>query len=119
MDSELLAVSVEAPNLQDTTGLCCLSHSWLQYKCYVRLLQALSWIWLMLDQPAFLSRGSCVTWVLHCRELGPAVATVSAERIRPIQASDFQAALLAIKPSVNQSQLALFEQWTEAFGTAS
>ena len=117
VDSKLRAVSVEA-SVEQHWGLLSLTHlAAIQQLCK-------SVPGNRLDLADALQAGSSspqpsLSRVLHCRELGPAVATVSAERIRTIQASDFQAALLAIKPSVNQSQLALFEQWTEAFGTAS
>ncbi len=53
------------------------------------------------------------------RELGPAISTVSADRVRPLTIMDFDQALQAIKPSVNQSQLAAFEKWTQDFGTSA
>ena len=55
--------------------------------------------------------------LLLCRELGPAISTVPAGRVRPLTITDFGQALQVIKPSVNQGQLAAFEQWTRDFGT--
>ncbi|KAK9839964.1 hypothetical protein WJX74_001183 [Apatococcus lobatus] len=57
-------------------------------------------------------------WV-PLRELGPAISTVPADRVRPLTIADFGQALQAIKPSVNQGQLAAFEQWTRDFGTTA
>jgi len=50
------------------------------------------------------------------RALGAAIATVPADRIRPVALPDFAAALQVIKPSVNKEQLAAFEAFTKQFG---
>ena len=55
--------------------------------------------------------------ICECRELGPAISTIAAEKIRPIQLRDFVYALKQSKPSVNRKQLDSFERWTEEFGT--
>lgn len=52
-----------------------------------------------------------------CRELGAAISTIAADKIRPIQLKDFRLALKQSKPSVNRSQIAGFERWTQEFGT--
>ncbi|KAK9838272.1 hypothetical protein WJX81_001606 [Elliptochloris bilobata] len=52
------------------------------------------------------------------RELGPALSTVSADQVRPIQLRDFEAALQTIRPSVGPEQLAAFEDWTRAYGSS-
>ena len=52
-----------------------------------------------------------------CRELGPAISTVPADRIRPIELRDFTEAARRARPSVNRQQLGVFEQWTREFGT--
>lgn len=51
------------------------------------------------------------------RELGAAVASVRADRIRPIALRDFSDALQAIRPSLNKEQLKAFEDFTRSFGT--
>ena len=56
---------------------------------------------------------------MQCRELGQAVNTVPANKVRPIYVGDFGAALQSIRPSVSQEQLAKYEQWTRQFGTHS
>ncbi|KAL0038900.1 hypothetical protein WJX77_001190 [Trebouxia sp. C0004] len=53
------------------------------------------------------------------RELGPAISTVSADTIRPLELRDFVDAARRSKPSVNQQQLGIFEQWTQEFGTTA
>lgn len=50
------------------------------------------------------------------RELGAAIATVKVDAIRPLQLRDFVAAMQVIKPSVDKSQLAAFDQFTKSFG---
>ena len=50
------------------------------------------------------------------RDLGAAVATVAADRVRAIAPGDFQAALRAIRPSVGRAALERFEQWTSEYG---
>lgn len=52
------------------------------------------------------------------RELGPAIASVRADRIRPLEPRDFGSALQVIKPSVNKEQLAAFDAFTKDFGTS-
>ena len=52
-----------------------------------------------------------------CRELGPAISTVPADKIRPIELRDFTEAARRARPSVNKQQLSMFEQWTREFGT--
>ncbi|KAA6428494.1 MAG: spastin-like [Trebouxia sp. A1-2] len=53
------------------------------------------------------------------RELGPAITTVSADRIRPLELRDFVDAARKSKPSVNRQQLGIFQQWTQEFGTTA
>ena len=55
----------------------------------------------------------------HCRDLGPAVSSVPAESIRPMDAGDFEVALRSIRPSVSREQLAAFADWTTQYGTLS
>ncbi|KAI8472443.1 MAG: AAA-domain-containing protein [Monoraphidium minutum] len=52
------------------------------------------------------------------RELGPAIRSVAAERIRPIRLADFSDALQVIRPSIGKEQLRPFEEFTRDFGTA-
>lgn len=52
------------------------------------------------------------------RELGPALSTVSADQVRPIQLRDFDVALQTIRPSVGPEQLAVFEEWTRTYGSS-
>jgi len=52
------------------------------------------------------------------RELGPAVAHVPADRVRPLALPDFSAALSFAKPSVGREQLRAYEDWTRQFGSA-
>ena len=52
------------------------------------------------------------------RELGSAVAHVSADSIRPVELGDFSAALDATRPSVGRQQLGAYEKWTKEFGSA-
>ena len=54
-----------------------------------------------------------------CRQLGQAVNTVSADKVRPINVDDFGEAMQSIRPSVNREQLAAYEAWTRNFGTHS
>ena len=56
---------------------------------------------------------------LLCRELGSAISTVSADKIRPLELRDFTDAARRSKPSVNRQQLGVFEQWTQEFGTTA
>ncbi|GBF97655.1 spastin [Raphidocelis subcapitata] len=51
------------------------------------------------------------------RELGPAIASVRADRIRPIRLSDFSNALTVIRPSLSREQLRAFEEFTRDYGT--
>lgn len=51
------------------------------------------------------------------RELGPAIASVRADRIRPICLGDFSAALQVIRPSLSREQLRAFEEFTRDYGT--
>lgn len=53
------------------------------------------------------------------RELGSAISTVAADKIRPIELRDFVDATRRSKPSVNRQQLGIFEQWTQEFGTTA
>lgn len=55
----------------------------------------------------------------HHRELGPAVSSVPADKIRPMDVSDFEAALQSIRPSVSREQLSRFAEWTAQYGTLS
>lgn len=52
------------------------------------------------------------------RELGPAVASVSVDRIRAINLQDFGKALQVIKPSVNLAQVKGFLEFTRDYGTS-
>jgi spastin len=52
------------------------------------------------------------------RELGPAIAGVAAEQIRPISLADFSAAITAIRPSVDAASLRAYEEFTRQYGTA-
>lgn len=52
-----------------------------------------------------------------CRELGAAISTVPADRIRAIEVRDFTEAARRARPSVSRQQLGVFEQWTREFGT--
>lgn len=51
------------------------------------------------------------------RELGPAIASVRADRIRPVRLPDFSAALAVIRPSLSREQLRAFEEFTRDYGT--
>ncbi len=51
------------------------------------------------------------------RELGSAVAHVSADRVRPVGLDDFSTALESTKPSVSRQQLGAFDEWTKDFGS--
>ena len=54
------------------------------------------------------------------RELGAhRLATVRAEHVRPISVADFRQALRAIRPSSNQEQLRVYEDFTREFGVAA
>eukprot|EP00878_Enallax_costatus_P033921 GHUV01037505.1.p1 GENE.GHUV01037505.1~~GHUV01037505.1.p1 ORF type:complete len:459 (+),score=132.43 GHUV01037505.1:367-1743(+) len=50
------------------------------------------------------------------RELGPAIANVKLDKIRPVKLLDFAEALQVIRPSLNQEQLKSFEAFTREFG---
>jgi spastin len=50
------------------------------------------------------------------RELGAGIASVSVDRIRPLQLKDFAAALQVIRPSLNREQLKTFEAFTREYG---
>lgn len=50
------------------------------------------------------------------RELGPAVASVKVDRIRPLQLRDFADALQVIRPSLSREQLKTFEEFTREYG---
>lgn len=52
------------------------------------------------------------------RDLGPAIADVSVERIRPVALRDFEAALTIIRPSLGREQLRVYEQFTREYGAA-
>jgi spastin len=52
------------------------------------------------------------------RELGDALATAPASRVRPLAARDFDAARRVIRPSVGAEQLAHFAAWDAQFGRA-
>lgn len=52
-----------------------------------------------------------------CRELGPKVSTVSADRVRPLELRDLRAALASIRPSVAPQQLQAYADWTSQYGT--
>jgi spastin len=51
------------------------------------------------------------------RELGPAIATARADKIRPVRLADFSAALAVIRPSLNREQLRAFDEFTRDYGT--
>jgi spastin len=51
------------------------------------------------------------------RELGDAVATVPASRVRALAMRDFEAAMRVIRPSVDRTQLAHFAAWDAEFGS--
>jgi len=50
------------------------------------------------------------------RELGAAIASVRADRIRGIRLADFSDALQVIRPSLGRDQLKAFEEFTREFG---
>ncbi len=52
------------------------------------------------------------------RELGDALATAPASRVRPLAARDFEAAMRVIRSSVGAEQLAHFAAWDAQFGRA-
>jgi SpoVK/Ycf46/Vps4 family AAA+-type ATPase len=52
------------------------------------------------------------------RELGAAIAGVSADSLRPIQLADFSAAIRVIRPSTNMASVKAYEEFTEQYGTA-
>ncbi len=56
---------------------------------------------------------------LLCRELGPRVTNVHANKIRAMRIEDFQAAMTSIRPSVSQKQMKGFEDWTREYGTSA
>lgn len=51
------------------------------------------------------------------RELGEAVSTVKADKVRKINLEDIENALSVIRPSVNRRQLAVYENWTQEYGS--
>lgn len=51
------------------------------------------------------------------RELGAAIASVAADRIRPLRLADFGGALGVIRPSLSREQLRAFEDFTRDYGT--
>lgn len=51
------------------------------------------------------------------RELGPRIASVQLNQIRPLALNDFAAALQVIKPSVSPASLKEFEDFTQEYGT--
>ena len=51
------------------------------------------------------------------RELGPAIKSVRADRLRPIRLGDFSDALTVIRPSLGREQLRAFEEFTRDYGT--
>lgn len=53
------------------------------------------------------------------RELGSRVTTVAAEKVRGLRLSDFIAALDDIKPSLDPTTLARFEDWTRHHGAVA
>lgn len=55
--------------------------------------------------------------MLPLRELGPAISSVPADRVRPLQLSDFDAALKVIRPSMNPKMAARYEEFTQEYGT--
>eukprot|EP00879_Flechtneria_rotunda_P017121 GHRR01017930.1.p1 GENE.GHRR01017930.1~~GHRR01017930.1.p1 ORF type:complete len:372 (+),score=135.93 GHRR01017930.1:1335-2450(+) len=50
------------------------------------------------------------------RELGPAIASVPIDRIRPLHLQDFATALQVIRPSLSKDQLQAFEAFTREYG---
>jgi fidgetin-like protein 1 len=51
------------------------------------------------------------------REHGSDLATVSAAKLRALNLTDFQAAMAQIRPSVNVTTLAAYQQWTRDYGS--
>lgn len=50
------------------------------------------------------------------RELGLDIEHVAADKVRPIQLSDFKKAIEHIRPSVSKQSLKMYEQWDKEFG---
>lgn len=50
------------------------------------------------------------------RSLGEALLEASTDAIRPIEASDFEASLRTIRPSVSATGLRQYEDWAKEFG---
>ena len=50
------------------------------------------------------------------RNLGEALLHTPMEQIRAIRFSDFEASLLAIRPSVSREGLRAYEEWAREFG---
>jgi SpoVK/Ycf46/Vps4 family AAA+-type ATPase len=50
------------------------------------------------------------------RSLGEALLHMPVDKIRPIELSDFEASLTAIRPSVSQETLHVHEDWAQKFG---
>jgi spastin len=51
------------------------------------------------------------------RELGAAIKSVRADRIRPMRLQDFREALAVIRPSLSREHLRAFEEFTRDYGT--
>ena len=52
------------------------------------------------------------------REVPPAaLATLALEQLRPISASDFEAAMRRVRPSVSAASLHQYEDWNQAYGS--
>lgn len=52
------------------------------------------------------------------RELGGRISNIKKSELRPLQFSDFKTAMKEIRPSVSRSQLHVFEQWNQEFGSS-
>lgn len=53
------------------------------------------------------------------RELGAKVANVKAEDVRGINASDFQVALMRVRPSVSTTTIEALVSWNEQYGVSA
>ncbi len=51
------------------------------------------------------------------RELGRSLMATPVEHVRPINISDFAAAIKVIRPSVSPSTLQMYDDWSNQFGT--
>jgi SpoVK/Ycf46/Vps4 family AAA+-type ATPase len=53
---------------------------------------------------------------VFCSELGPRIAEVAAEQIRPVSAADFRDSLKKIRPSVTQATIRSYDKWNAEHG---